>query len=274
MNGANFQRGKTEFAVFVKPWRELSLPKLAIHVQELGFDLIELPVRPGFQVEPERIEQDLPNAVQFLADVGIRVLNVTVDLPPDDERLYAACAASKIAMNRVIFKRSHPSYWESENAVRRQLDAALPLCERYGVKIGIQHHYQNTVPLNSMGLYQLVKEYDPRWVGAIWDPAHNALQGEDALTGLELVQSHLCMVNLKNAYWRRTNPPDGSEARWGAYFCAGPHGRTSWADVAAGIKRVGYTGPLTFSAEYTDHTYTDRLLEADLAYARKLFDGE
>jgi sugar phosphate isomerase/epimerase len=236
--------------------------------------LIELPVRPGFPVEPERIEQDLPGAVKTLAEFGIRIVNVTVDLPLTDERLYAACAANDIPMNRVIFKRSSPSYWESEMAARRQLDAALHLCERYGVKIGIQHHYGGSVPINSMGLYQLVKDYDPRWVGAIWDPAHNALQGEDALTGLELVKSHLCMVNLKNAYWRRTSQPDGNEAQWAAYFCAGPHGRTSWADVTKGVRQVGYNGPLTFSAEYSDDTYTDRLLEADLAYARKLFDGE
>jgi hypothetical protein len=45
-------------------------------------------------------------------------------------------------------------------------------------------------------------------------------------------------------------------------------------DVVKGIQRVGYSGPLTFSAEYTDDTYTDRLLEADLTYARRLFDGE
>jgi sugar phosphate isomerase/epimerase len=270
----NGNPARTEFAVFVKPWKALSLPKLALHVQALGFNLIELPVRAGFAVEPARIEEDLPAAVKTLGDAGVRIVNVTVDLPLTDERLYAACAANGITMNRVIFKRSSPSYWESETAARRQLDAALPLCEQYGVKIGIQHHYGGSVPINSMGLYHLVKEYDPRYVGAIWDPAHNALQGEDALTGLEIVKSHLCMVNLKNAYWRRTNPPDGSTAQWGAYFCAGPHGRTSWAEVAQGVKQVGYSGPLIFSAEYTDDTYTDRLLETDLAYARKLFHGE
>jgi sugar phosphate isomerase/epimerase len=276
VNGHNLngKPAKTQFAVFVKPWKSMDLPKLAIHVLELGFNLIELPVRPGFPVEPARIEQDLPAAVKTLADLGIAIVNVTVDLPLTDERLYAACAANNISMNRVMFKRVSPSYWESEAAARRQLDAAIPLCEQYGVKIGVQHHYGNSVPINSMGLHHLVKDYDPRWVGAIWDPAHCALQGEDALSGLEMVQSHLCMVNLKNAYWRRTSPPDGNETQWGAYFCAGPHGRTSWGDVAKGIKRVGYTGPLTFSAEYTDDTYTDRLLEADLAYARKLFDGE
>jgi sugar phosphate isomerase/epimerase len=263
---------KTQFAVFVKPWKNRNLSSLAKHVQELGFALVEFPVRPGFPVEPQRIEQDLPVAVKTLADHGISIVNVTVDLPLTDERLFAACAANDIGMNRVIFKRTRPSYWESEADARRQLDAALPLAEQYGVKIGVQHHYGNSVPINSMGLYNLVKAYDPRWVGAIWDPAHNALQGEDALTGLELVQSHLCMVNLKNAYWRRTNLPDGSETQWGAYFCAGPHGRASWAEVAQGVKRVGYTGPLTFSAEYTDDNYTDQLLVADLAYARKLFD--
>jgi sugar phosphate isomerase/epimerase len=264
--------GKTQFAVFVKPWKSLNLHNLALHVQQFGLNLIELPVRAGFAVEPQRIEQDLSGAVKLLADFGITITNVTVDLPLTDERLYAACAANGITMNRVMFKRISPSYWESEAVARRQLDAALPLAEQYGVRIGVQHHYGNSIPLNSMGLYHLVKDYDPRWVGAIWDPAHNALQGEDAQTGLELVQSHLCMVNLKNAYWRRTNPPDGSEAQWGAYFCAGPHGRTSWGEVAQGVKRVGYTGPVTFSAEYTDDTYTDHLLAADLAYARKLFD--
>ena len=275
INGHNMsaKSPKTQFAVFVKPWKNLNLTKLAQHVKELGFSLVEFPVRPGFPVEPQRIEQDLPTAVKTLADHGISIVNVTVDLPLNDERLYAACASNGISMNRVIFKRTHDSYWESEAAARRQLDAALLLAEQYGVKIGVQHHYGNSVPLNSMGLYHLVKDYDPRWVGAIWDPAHNALQGEDALTGLELVQSHLCMVNLKNAYWRRTSLPDGSETQWGVYFCAGPHGRTSWAEVAQGVKRAGYTGPLTFSAEYTDDNYTDQLLAADLAYARKLFDG-
>jgi sugar phosphate isomerase/epimerase len=259
----------TQFAVFVKPWKGMDAPRMAAHVRQLGFDLIELPVRPGFPCEPARIEQDLPATLAAFAQEGVRVHNVTVDLPLDNERLYAACAANGIGMNRVIFKRVVTSYWESEAVARRQLDAAQPLCERYGVQIGIQHHYGGSVPINSMGLYHLVKEYDPRYVGAIWDPAHNALQGEDPQAGLEIVQSHLCMVNLKNAYWRRTRP--GEEGGWEAYFTTGAEGRTSWREVAAAVQRIGYGGPLTFSAEYSDAELTDRLIVQDLAYARSIF---
>ena len=35
-------------AVFVKPWKAMTLHELAAHVHRLGFEWIELPVRPGF----------------------------------------------------------------------------------------------------------------------------------------------------------------------------------------------------------------------------------
>jgi sugar phosphate isomerase/epimerase len=262
---------QTRFAVFVKPWKGMSVEQLASHVRKLGFDLIEFPVRPGFPCEPENIERDLPKAVAVFGDAGIQILNVTVSLPLSDERLYAACAASNIRMNRVMFSRGDLRYWEAEAKARKELDAALPLCEQYGVQIGIQHHYGGSIPINSMGLYNLVKDYDPSYVGAIWDPAHNALQGEDPESGLDIVRSHLCMVNLKNAYWHRANGPEAKQAQWKPYFTSGRQGLSDWAAVACGVKSVGYQGPITFSAEYSAEDEVDRLIVKDLAYARELF---
>ena len=93
-----------ELALFVKPWKSLTLRQLASHVKALGFDLIELPVRPGFPVEPQSIERDLPAAVKLLADEGLRVLNITAANSLKDERLYRACAEAGIGMNRVMFR--------------------------------------------------------------------------------------------------------------------------------------------------------------------------
>ena len=261
------------FAVFVKPWKPMSIVEVGRHVRALGFDLIELPVRPGFACQPETIERDLPQAVRILDDLGVRILNVTVALPLNDERLYAAAAEAGIHLNRVMFGRNGLPYWEAEAQARRQLDAALPLCERYNFKLGIQNHYGNSVPINSMGLYNLVKDYDPRYVGAIWDPAHNALQGEDADTGLDIVASHLCVINLKNAYWQRVNGPEAEVAEWKVYWTSGRHGRASWPAVAEKVKAMGYTGAICFSAEYTVEEDVDRLIVEDLAFARSVFVG-
>jgi sugar phosphate isomerase/epimerase len=168
------------FAVFVKPWKKLYIPELARQVHKMGFSWIELPVRPGFPCEPETIETSLPQAVSQLAEQGVSVLNVTVALPLDDERLYAGCAKAGINMNRVMFDRQPgENYWQAERRARQALDSAMVFCERYGFQIGVQNHFGNNVPVNAMGLHNLLKDYNPKYTGAIWDPAHNALEGED-----------------------------------------------------------------------------------------------
>lgn len=262
-----------ELAIFVKPWKSLALPELAEHIRSLGFDLIELPVRPGFPCEPDQIETQLPATVELLADYGIRVLNVTVSLPLDDERLYVACAKAGIGMNRVMFNQDDKRYWDAEADARRQLDKAMPLCEQYNVQIGIQNHNGKFVPVNEMGLYHLVKDYDPRYVGAIWDPAHNALEGIEPEAALDIVESHLCVVNLKNAYWRRVSGPEADIAKWKVYWTSGKQGRASWSRVINKLKAMNYTGPICFSAEYTNEDAVDDLIVKDLAFAKQCFDN-
>lgn len=259
-----------DLAVFVKPWKTLALPALAAHVHKLGFAWIELPVRPGFPCQPETIERDLSTAVKLLGEHGVRILDVTVAMPLDDERMYAACAAAGVGMNRVMFGTGGKPYWAAEGAARRQLDAALPLCEQYNVQIGIQNHYGNFVGVNEMGLYNLVKDYNPKYVGIIWDAAHNALEGIEPELALDIVESHLCCVNLKNAFWQRVNGPEAEVAEWQVYWTAGHHGRASWPRVVAKLNAMNYTGPICLPAEYSDEPAVDRLIQADLAFVKSL----
>ncbi|HEV2472857.1 MAG TPA: hypothetical protein VGS41_09345, partial [Chthonomonadales bacterium] len=67
----------------------MPLRELAIHVRELGFDSIELPVRPGYQVEPDEVQHALPAAAKVLTVEGISIASVA---GPLDEPTIAACA--------------------------------------------------------------------------------------------------------------------------------------------------------------------------------------
>lgn len=260
----------TPLAVFVKPWKTLALPDLGAKLQRLGVTWIELPVRSGFACQPETIEKDLPHAVRVLGDFGVRILNVTADLPLDDERLYAACAGAGIDLNRVMFRCRERNYWEAESEARRSLDEALPLCERYGVRIGVQNHAGAFVAVHELGLYHLLRDYDRRWVGAIWDAAHNALAGMEPEMALDVVEAMLFVVNLKNGYWRRVNGPEAETAEWKVEWMGGRQGQAHWPRVVAKLKAMGYTGPLCLTAEYSDASSVDRLIAEDLAFARSL----
>lgn len=257
-------------AVFVKPWKAMTLSEVGAHVHALGFAWIELPIRPGFPCQPESIEQDLPNAVKVLGEHGVQILNVTAALPLDDERLYAACADAGVGMNRVMFRTEGKSYWEAEAAAKQQLDIALPLCEKYNVQIGIQNHSGRYVGVHELGLHNLVRAYEPRYVGIIWDAAHNALEGMEPELALDVVASHLCCVNLKNGYWRRLSAPEAEVAEWKVYWTSGRQGRASWPRVVDKLKTMNYTGPICLTAEYSDEAAVDRLIAEDLAFAQSL----
>jgi sugar phosphate isomerase/epimerase len=155
--------------------------------------------------------------------------------------------------------------------LQREFDALVPLLDKHGVTLGIQNHCGNRDVCNAMGLRHLIEKFDPKHVGAVWDAGHNGLEGEAPEMAIDIVWSHLCMVNLKSAYWRRKNTPEAEVAEWQIVWTSGRHGRANWPRVAAELQRRNFDGVICMTAEYTDEASVDRLIAEDLAFARSLF---
>jgi sugar phosphate isomerase/epimerase len=258
---------KLSYSVFTKPWRKTPLQELGRFVAGLGFDGLELPVRPGYQVEPENITRGLPEAVKVLGGCGVKVFSIA---GPTDEQAIAACAEAGVKIIRICLNMPVESYVESEALWQKEWDALVPLLDRYGVTLGIQNHYGRS-PNHASGLRQLLARYDPKHVAAVWDAAHNALQGEEPEIALDIVWPFLGMVNLKNAFWQRANGPEAPWAEWKPYWTLGKHGLAAWPRVAAELKKRAYRGVICLTAEYTDEAAVDRLIAEDLRFAKSLF---
>jgi sugar phosphate isomerase/epimerase len=259
---------KISYSVFTKPWKTLSLPQLGEFVSGLGFDGVEFPVRPGYQVEPENVK-DLPRAAKVLGEFGVKILSVA---GPTDEATIAACAEAGVPVIRVMAGiNKGESYLEGEARIRRAYDDLVPLLERYGVQLGVQNHFGRFVA-NAIGLRRLVEPYDPRTIGIVWDAAHEALDGNDLDLALDVAWSHLCMVNLKNAYRQRVNGPEAEVAAWRVFWTGGRHGQASWPAVVADLKARGYEGTVCLPAEYSDEEAVDRLIAQDIDFVRALFE--
>lgn len=256
------------FSVFTKPWKQ-PLAELGRHVSGLGFTGIELPVRPGYPIEPDRV-RELPAAARLLAEFGLAITSVA---GPTDEATLAACAEAGVHTIRICAGIGEDGYRASEARLQRTFDSLVPLLDRYGVRIGVQNHCGRDIA-NAMGLRRLLEKYDPRHLAAVWDAAHNALNGEEPELALEVVWPHLCMVNLKNAFWRRVTGPEADHVRWQPYWTSGRQGLASWPRVAAELKRRGYEGVVCLTAEYSDEASVDRLIAQDLEFATGLFNGD
>jgi sugar phosphate isomerase/epimerase len=259
--------GNITFTVFNKPCK-LPLPELARHIAKFGFDGVEMPVRPGYPVHPENVTTMLPQAVKILGAQGLKIASIA---GPTDEKTIAACAACRIPIIRICVNyREEETYMQGEARLQREFDALVPLLEKHGVTLGIQNHSGRRDYCNAMSLRHLIEKYNPKQVAAVWDAGHNGLEGEPPESALDIVWSRLCMVNLKSAFWQRTNGPEAEVAEWRAYWTTGRQGRANWPRVAAELKRRGYAGVVCLTAEYTDEHAVDRLIAEDLAFARSL----
>lgn len=255
------------FSVFTKPWKTLSVWDLCKFVKELGCDGVEFPLRDGFQVDPANAHQ-LPKLAEQFADHGLSIFSVASGT---DERVFAGCAEAGIPMIRIMPTISPElGYVASEKREREKLEALIPLCEKYGVKVGVQQHYGNFVT-DSTGMLHLLDGLPPECIGAIWDCAHDALAGQQPEYGLDIIWPHLAMVNLKNAYYHRLNGPEAQNAEWKRYFTSGRQGLASWPRVAAYLLQRNYSGVVCLSAEYTNDKDVDRLIREDMDYTKSLF---
>ncbi|MFB3881072.1 MAG: sugar phosphate isomerase/epimerase family protein [Armatimonadota bacterium] len=255
------------FSVFTKPWPTMALPELGKFVKGLGFDAVELPVRPGFQVLPENVARDLPKAAKQLADCGVTIASVA---GPTDEQTIAACAEAGVPTIRVMVNVRKAGYLATEAKAKAEYQALVPLLDRYHVQIGVQNHCDDFIA-NAAGLLHLMEGFDPKHVAAVYDAAHCALNGEDPELAIDIIWSHLCMVNLKNAIWRRTNGPEAEIAKWEIYWTTGRQGLSPWSRVAAELKRRNWRGVLCLTAEYSDEPAVERLIAEDIAFAKSLF---
>ena len=260
---------RNQFTVFSKPWGEKPLPELAEFVKGLGFDGVELPVRPKFQVTPENVAQGLPEAAKVFADHGLKLGSVAGSA---DEATIAAMGEAGVPILRVCVQIDMGiGYLATEERLRKEYDELVPLLDGNGVTLGVQNHCDKCVG-SAVGIMHLIEKYDPKHVGAVLDPAHCGLAGEPDAMAIDIVWSHLVLVNLKSAYWKRVAGPEAEDVKWRHYWTSGRQGLTSWPRVTNELKRRGYEGDVCLTAEYSAKDEVDRLIAEDLAYAKSLFE--
>jgi sugar phosphate isomerase/epimerase len=264
--------------VFTKPWTE-SLPELARKVKALGFDGVELPVRPGYQVEPDSVAKALPEAARILGEEGVRIGSVA---GPTDEPTIAACGAAGVPIIRVCEGIDMKAgYLASEQGIRRRYDALLPALTRHRVAVGVQNHCDYCVG-SAIGLMHLIEQYDPAQVCAVLDPAHCAVDGEPEDMAIDICWSHLRLVNFKSAFHRRTNGPEEVEARYAIHWTTCHHSGYSWSKAVRILRERGYRGDFCLPAEYTYLAKGGQLmgddvlrpLRVDLEYMKQLLGEE
>ena len=258
----------TTWSVFTKPWREPQVGALGELVAGMGFDAVELPVRPGYQVTPDEVSTALSAAARELARSGVGIASIASGT---DEATFAACADAGVPFIRIMVPIGVNGYAATGTEIRRVLAGLSERAERYGVRVAVQPHYDDYIA-DSSELFALLQDVDPRHVAAIWDSAHDALARKRPEHGLELLWPWLGIVNLKSAYYEWVDEPASAfgDPVWEPVFTDARSGMAEWGRALAYLAERGFAGPICLTAEYTDESDLVAKVTRDLEYAQSL----
>ena len=261
-----------KFTVFTKPYKD-EIPALGKRVAALGVDGIELPVRPGYPVTMDNAAVELPKAAKLLREEsGVSIESIAPSFTSDGAeltpKLFEACGKAGVPIIRICpMPREGESYPDAEKRWQKLFLGMAPALESHNVALGIQNHSGRNVPVHAFGLRSLLTPLPAKSIGAVWDAAHNALEGESAGFALELIYGpYFKMLNLKNGYKKR-----GDDGKWKTFWCKGDEGLADWKAVAENLKKRGFNGTICVTAEYSELGGHEKYLAADIAYAKRLF---
>src|SRR5205814_6386756 len=104
----NHESTLMQFMMFSKHLQSLPLPAAARAVRELGFEGLDLTVRPGGSVEPDQVRDRLPAAIAMCRDAGLAVPLLTTSITVSDPA--AAATFDAAAQNDV--REIKLGYWQ------------------------------------------------------------------------------------------------------------------------------------------------------------------
>lgn len=246
--------GGLKVSIFSKHLHWAEWKEMADVAKEIGFDSIDLTVRKGGHVLPERVAEDLPKAFEIVRRAGLEMAMITTDISgartPHAEAILKTASALGIHHYRWgLLKYTDKGYPADE--LRAFVPAVRELGElsgRYKMH-GMYHTHSgiNQVGAPQWDLATLFKEAGSPWLGYNYDVGHAVVEGGYGgwLLSTRLAAPMMKGVALKDFVWRKVKSND-----WRPQWCPMGEGMVNFAKFFALLKEAKFNGPLQIHYEY------------------------
>jgi L-ribulose-5-phosphate 3-epimerase len=237
--------------IFSKHLAALNWEELGKTAKEMGFGGIDLTVRKGGHVAPERAVDELPRAYETVVKHGLSVPMITTELTSqgDPTARPILSAAAKLAIPRYklgYYKYSGTDVEVSLKSVRESVGGLVTLGKEVGMQAMYHNHSGANVGEAVWDIRDITKGMDPRWIGYYFDACHAIAEG--GLYGwqnsLNIAVTRLKAIAVKDFFWEK------SGREWKMQMCPLGEGMVAWPAVFKRLAETGFAGPISLHIEY------------------------
>ena len=245
-----------KISIFSKHLQWLDYKEMAKVVAELGFDGVDLTVRPQGHVLPERVEEDLPKAVEAVTKAGKKVYMLTTAInnadDPVTEKIIKTAGSLGIHHYRMgpIYYNDNQSVEECLTIVKKQLAKLVILNEKYSVSGEYQNHSGNY----GSGIYfgapiwdlaEVLKSINSPWLGSQYDIYHATIEGAGTWpVAMKLISPWIRSIDIKDFVWMK------KDGKWISETVPLGEGMVNFKKYLGLIKQYGINVPVSLHYEY------------------------
>ncbi len=245
---------KLKVAIFSKHLQFLQGDELAAAAANLGFDGLDLTVRKGGHVEPERVRQELPGLVATIRRHGLEVPMISTEIA-DADSPFAEDVVRAAAELGIRHYRFGAFKYANDQPYPKQLDAFKPrltrlaaLNQRY--QACAMYHTHSGVGLvgaSIWDLHEIMSGIDPARVGINYDVSHATIEGGLGgwINSFHISGAHLRGIAVKDFIWEKNR-----RGLWDPAFVPLGTGMVHFPQFFQMVAAAGFSGPLQVHFEY------------------------
>lgn len=251
-NGAN----PLPICAFSKHFQWTDVKETAALCKEIGYDGVDLTVRAGGHVLPERVADDLPRAVETIHKAGLSTPMVTAGIV-DATSPHAEAILKTLASLNIKRYRWGGFRWDEKKAPEAQvktyyektkdldaLNRAHGMCAMYHTHSG-PGQFGNAF----WDIFTVTREFKPESISINLDIGHATVEGGYGawMSTSRMILPYTRGIAVKDFYWEKN-----AKGVWTPRWCSLGKGMVNLTRFFGYVKEAGFTGPIQLHMEYPE----------------------
>ncbi len=243
-------------SIFSKHLQWLDYDEMAKVAADMGFDGIDLTVRPGGHVFPEKVGTDLPKAMESVKKAGLNIFMITTSITNADDPLTDKILRTASSLG-IRHYRTGYGYYDNSKSIRENIGTMREKLSRLAVineKYSVTGEYQNHSGVAGAGIYfggplwdlaWVLNDIGSEWIGSQYDIYHAMIEGGYSWpVDLKLIAPFIKSIDIKDFIWRM------DQGKWSSDTVPLGEGMVDFWKYLDLIKQLNIRCPISIHYEY------------------------
>ena len=271
--------------IFSKHLQFLNYQDMSEVAKEMGFDGVDLTVRPKGHVLPENVVEDLPKATEVMKAFDLLPIMIStnvkqMDNPRDREVLEVTSQQGyKIYRPGWTKYNKEQSIEESLSLFSEKMKGLAGLNETFNISGSYHNHSGNYIGASIWDLAQTLSGIPPEQMGCQYDIMHGTVEGgKNWETDFRLIKDHINSLVVKDFVWKKVN------GEWKVAYTPMGEGMVNFKKYFSLLKKYKINVPVSIHIEYDlggaekggiptiDQKEVFKKIKKDLMFVREMWE--